>query len=189
MTIGDLKAVIQSDTTIAPQTQILYHNGRELSDDSQTLGQCQIKEDDMLALLVRPPPGSRGGPSRQVRSGQTGGNAQGGRRSGQDPEFLRLQALGDPRILQQIRTVNPELADAVQDPTRFKRVLEEMEKENEARDAEKQRKLAQLNEDPFNPESQATIEEMIREDRVRENLQDAFDYNPEGSLTLETRRY
>ena len=184
MTIGDLKAVIQSDTTIAPPTQILYHNGRELSNDSQTLSQCQIKEDDMLALLVRSPRGLRGGSSRQARTGQAGAPAQSGRRQSQDPEYLRLQALGDPMVLQQIRTVNPELADAVQDPARFKQVFEDMERENEAREAEKQRKFAQLNEDPFNPESQATIEEMIREDRVRENLQDAMDYNPEGSSTF-----
>ena len=184
MTIADLKAVIQSDTNIAPPAQILYHNGRELSGDLQTLGQCQIREDDMVALLVRSPQGSSGRPSRPAQSGQTRGTAQSGRRQGgQDPELLRLQALGDPRVLQQIRSVNPELAGVVNDATRFRQVLENLETTHQDQEAEKQRELALLNEDPFNVEAQAKIEEIIRQERVMENLQDAMDYTPEGRFS------
>lgn len=187
MTLADLKAVIQSETNIAPPAQILYHNGRELSDDSQTLGQCQIRANDMLALLVRSPQASSGGPSRSARGGQTRGTAQAGRRQGgQDPEFLRLQALGDPRVLQQIRGLNPELANVVHDAPRFRQVLEQMDNTQQQKEAEKQRELALLNEDPFNVEAQAKIEEIIRQERVMENLQDAMDYTPEGTSSLRT---
>lgn len=181
MTIADLKAVIQSDTNLAPPTQILYHNGREISNDSQTLDQCQIKENDMLALLVRRPQQSSGGSSRPAQSSQTRGSAQAGRRQGpQDPEALRLQALGDPRVLQQIRSVHPELANVVQDAARFRQVLENLERTQQEQEAAKQRELALLNEDPFNVEAQEKIAEIIRQERVMENLQQAMDYTPEG---------
>ena len=181
MAIADLKAVIQSDTDIVPSTQILYHNGRELCDDLQTLSQCQIKEGDMLALLIRRPQASGSGASRPAQAAQARDTTHAGRRQGeQDPELLRLQALGDPRVLQQIRSVNPDLASAVQDPARFRHVLQNMERTTQEHEAQKHREMALLNEDPFNIEAQAKIEEIIRQERVMENLQDAMDYTPEG---------
>lgn len=185
MTLADLKVVIQSETNLAPPAQILYHNGRELSDDSQTLSQCQIKEDDMLALLVRLPRASSSGPSRSAQGGQTRGTAPAGRRQGgQDPEPLRLQALGDPRVLQQIRSLNPDLANAVPDAARFRQLLEHTNSTHQQKEADKQRELALLNEDPFNVDAQEKIEEIIRQERVMENLQDAMDYTPEGRFSL-----
>lgn len=184
MTLADLKVVIQSETNVAPPAQILYHNGLELSDDSQTLSQCQIKEDDMLALLVGPR-ASSSGPSRPAQGGQTRGTAPASRRQGgQDPEPLRLQALGDPRVLQQIRSLNPELANAVPDAARFRQLLEHTNSTHQQKEAEKQRELALLNEDPFNVDAQEKIEEIIRQERVMENLQDAMDYTPEGRFSL-----
>ncbi len=142
----------------------------------------------MLAMLVRSPQVSRGGPSRAAQGGQRRGTAQAGRRqNGQDPELLRLQALGDPRVLQQIRSIHPELANVVHDAARFGQVLQQVENTQQKKEAEKQRELALLNEDPFNVEAQAKIEEIIRQDRVMENLQAAMDYNPEGRPSLWTQ--
>ena len=142
----------------------------------------------MLALLVRSSQGSSGGPSRPAQATQARGTAQTGRRQGgQDPELLRLQALGDPRVLQQIRSVNPELASVVQDPARFRQVLQNMERTTQEQEAQKHREMALLNEDPFNVEAQAKIEELIRQERVMENLQDAMDYTPEGRPYLRIR--
>lgn len=183
MTIADLKAVIQSDSHISSQAQVLYHNGNELQDDSTQLGQANIKQDDMLGLLVRnqrsqPRPVNRtvGGTSQPNPRGPT--SRSGG--SGSDAEMLRLQALGNPVILNQIRAQNGDLANAVNDSSSFSQIYEQMLRQQEENEAEKHRELALLNADPFNAEAQGKIEEMIRQERVIENLQHAMDHTPEG---------
>lgn len=185
MTIADLKAAIHSDTNVPPPYQRLFHEGRELRDDTKTLRECGIAEDNVLGMLVlnsapvapagpppshspargHPPPAARGPPRRA---------------SEPDPEMIRLQALGNPRILAQIRATNPDLAGAVTDPRRFRDVWQTMQRRMEEIEEEKQRELALLNADPFNPDAQRKIEETIRQERVMENLQDAMDHTPEG---------
>ncbi|KAL8829204.1 MAG: hypothetical protein Q9170_006273 [Blastenia crenularia] len=183
MTIADLKAVIESDSHIPSQAQILYHNGNELQDNSMQLGQANIQPDDMLGLLVRnqrsqPRPGNRstGSTSQTNTRGQTGRASS----SGGDAEMLRLQALGNPVILNQIRAQNQDLANAVHDSSRWSQVYDQMMRQHEENEAQKQRELALLNADPFNVEAQAKIEEMIRQERVIENLQHAMDHTPEA---------
>ena len=190
MTIADLKAYIQSDTNVAPVAQCLFFNGQELRDDTRTLEQCQVKENDMLGLLVRDPRAQASG-ARRVGQGQArvtpqAGPSQSGRSApGEpDPEMIRLRALAEPAILDQIRSQNPDLADAVQDKDRFRQAWVAMAQQAHEREAEKQRELALLNDDPFNVQAQAKIEEMIRQQRVEENLQNALDYTPEGRSPL-----
>ena len=193
MTTADLKAVIQSDTSIPQARQVLYYNGQHLTEDTKTLGQMQLKEGDMLAMLVQAP--STQGPSNRTGQTQATGAPQTGRardsrgggatpqreRQRAGPEELRLQALGDPRALEQLRRQVPELADAVQDPRRFQRMWDDLARNQEEAERAKQREMALLNEDPFNVEAQAKIEEIIRQEAVMENLQHAVDYNPEGT--------
>ena len=188
MTIGDLKAVIAGDTNIESAEQILYHNGQELQDNSLSLEQVDIKQDDMLGLLVRsqrsqPRPTNRA-PGRTAPNNPRGG---GGRGPGSvaDAEMARLQALGNPGILNQIRAQNQELADAVHDQSRWSQIYDRMMRQQQDIEAQKQRELALLNADPFNVEAQAKIEEMIRQERVIENLQHAMDHTPEGMISFQ----
>lgn len=104
----------------------------------------------------------------------------GRRRRGPDPEMMRLRMLGDPRMLAEIRNSNPELAGVVQDPRRFGEVWDQVQRQQEETELQKQREIAALNEDPFNLEAQAKIEEIIRHEAVMENLQNALEHNPEG---------
>lgn len=189
MTIADLKAVVQSDTNLPAKTQAIYHNGRELRDERQTLEQCQVKQDDILEMLVKDPQ-SLAAQAQGPGQGEASASAQGARgqrarppTTGIDPEMIRLRALGDAETLAQLRNQAPPLADAVSDPTRFRQAWETMKQQEQEREDAKQREYTLLNEDPFNVEAQAKIEEMIREQQVAENLQNALDYNPEGRFS------
>ena len=57
-----------------------------------------------------------------------------------------------------------------------------MKRQEQEAERERQNQIALLNDDPFNVEAQKKIEELIRQDRVIENLQHAYEHNPEGEL-------
>ncbi|KAI9714659.1 MAG: hypothetical protein M1812_006324 [Candelaria pacifica] len=107
-------------------------------------------------------------------------SSAGSGRTGPDPEMMRLQILGDPRMRQEIQNQNPELANVVENPERFREVWNSLQRQQAEADLNRQREFARLNEDPFNLENQTKIEEMIRQEAVMENLQNALEHNPEA---------
>ena len=190
MTVGDLKAVIQSDTNVSPPLQHMFYNGQPLQDLNKTLKDCQIKENDMLSMMVQPaapppnlrrPQGQGQNPAARPGSRTTprGQAAQNDPRN-PDPEMIRLQALGNSAILEQLKSHDPELANAVSDPGLFRQIWQDMVNRRMQAEAERDREVRALEEDPFNADAQAKIEEMIRQERVMENLQEALDHTPEG---------
>ena len=185
MTIADLKGYIESETNITATAQRIYYGNRELVDDSQTLQQCGMTHDSMLGVQIRNPQAPSHGSSNPVRA-QRRGPAPAGPRQGAptDPEMIRLQAMGNPNILATIRASDPELANAVQDPARFQQIFEEKLRQRVEMDAEIQRRNDLLSADPFNVDAQREIEEMIRQEGVIENLQNAMEHNPEGIFLL-----
>lgn len=190
MNVETLRSSIQAETRIDPSAQHLYHNGVLITDNTKTMEQLQIGDGDMLALHVRDMRGSTGIPaaggsgtsssSRPPAAAQPG-PARSGRPAGQaDPEVIRLQILGNPSYRAELQRTQPHLASVVDDPVRFAAAFSEVT-DRERRDRmERQRQIAALNADPFDIEAQAKIEEIIRQERVMENLQNAMEHNPEG---------
>ena len=132
----------------------------------------------MLAVLIRrradPAPARRSQPNASASGSAP---AQGG----PDPEAVRLQVLGNPQTQENLRKSRPDMYAAMNDPARWRQAFD-MERRREAEaDRERQQQIALLNEDPFNIEAQKKIEEIIRQDRVIENLQHAYEHNPEGT--------
>ncbi|PGH27965.1 hypothetical protein AJ80_00219 [Polytolypa hystricis UAMH7299] len=189
MTLADLKAVIQSDTNFPPSAQHIFHNNRLITDDSRTLSQVGVTEDDMLGMHIRM---NETQPQQSTPVRPSVGNAapQPGLSRRQqmlpDPETLRLHMLGDPRVLEGVRRQNPQLADAAENPQRFGEVLRQQQRAEAEAEAAKEARIAMLNADPFNPDAQRAIEEMIRENAVMENLQTAMEHTPEafGRVTM-----
>ncbi|KAL6717209.1 DNA damage-inducible protein 1 [Lecanora helva] len=169
MTVEDLKSYIESETGVKSMDQRIIHNNQELADGSKTLQECHIIEDSMLGMLIRP---------KERRQGNAGPRrpAQG---PPEDPETFRLQILGHPGGLAQLQARSPELANAVHDPERFRRTWEELKQRQANLEAERQRRQDMLAADPFDVDAQREIEEMIREEQVMENLQNAVEHNPE----------
>ena len=164
-------------------SQHIYKNGQLLTDESKTLQQLNIVDGDMLALRIRDMWGSTGVPqgastaaSEQQQSHRA---AAAGSAMAQDPEVIRLQFLGDPRLRSEVERMNPQLAAAIDNPQQFAQIFRSTaDRQEDARRA-RIREIEALNNDEFNPEAQARIAEMIRQERVMENLQNAMEYNPE----------
>jgi len=195
MTLADLKVIIQSETKIAPEYLHIFYNGQPLRDDSKTLAQLSIGEGENLLMAVRDPrvpTRQRGGQQQQqAATGRGIGIGRGGNpptrsRRGPDPETLRLNIIGDPRVRAAVRQQNPDLADAADDPQRFRDTMSAMQRREDEEQARRDAEIAMLNADPFNLENQRKIEEIIRQEAVMENLQNAMEHNPEGESTLPT---
>lgn len=175
MTVSTLRESIQGESNIPATSQHIYHNGRLINEDNKTMEELQIADGEMLAVHVRDMRGSTGVPDQPRRQ-------QPRRRQGneQDPELIRLQVLGNPALRQQLLRQAPELAAAVEDPQRFAQIFRDSQDREQRERLERQREIERLNDDPFNIENQKKIEEMIRQERVMENLQNAMEHNPEG---------
>lgn len=187
MTVDTLRSSIQAETRIDPTAQHIYHNGQLIADGAKTMEELHIADGDMLALHVRDMRGSSGIPtpagaasaSAAARPAQPQGQQQ--RRPEQDPELVRLQILGDTRLRAEIQRQQPELSAALEDPQRFAELFNASYDRERRERYERQQMINRLNEDPFDVEAQARIEEMIRQERVMENLQNAMEHNPEGT--------
>lgn len=173
MSIDDLKGYLESETGVKSPDQRIYFNNQELADGSKTLQQCQIVEDSMIGMQVK----SKGRGPQNVGSNRPAQNRA------PDPEMYRLRVLGNPAELAQLRARMPELADAVQDPVRFRQTFEELLRRQTQLETERQRRQDLLAADPYNVDAQREIEEMIREEAVMENLQNAVEHNPEGMIS------
>lgn len=104
-----------------------------------------------------------------------------------DIDRMRLQILGDPRLMSQLRASNPELATAAeQSPERFAQLMRTFQQQQQASALQRRQDEELLHSDPFDIEAQRRIEEHIRKERVWENMQHAIEFSPEsfGRVTM-----
>lgn len=187
MTLHDLKAIVHGDTNIPPASQHFYYNNKVITDSSQTLEQMDIHEGDMLGMAVQDPVQlARRRRQEEDSPGRPTARPAQRQREGADPERLRLHLMGDPRVLGQVQRDDPKLADAAENKEQFHALWNQRQRDKAQVQAEKEAELALHNADPFNLEVQAKIEEMIRLERVSENVQKALEDNPEsfGRVTM-----
>ncbi|KAH9876899.1 DNA damage-inducible protein 1 [Plenodomus lingam] len=164
-TVKDLKGFIEADTGLPATTQSIYLNGKAVAHDTQTLEAAGIRDGEMLAVMIRRNPTPRtGGPRLPAQP---------------DPEGVRQHILMNPSSQNDLRTRDPELGAALNDPVRWRETFAMRQRQADEAERERQNQIALLNEDPFNVEAQRKIEDLIRQDRVVENLQKAYDENPE----------
>jgi DNA damage-inducible protein 1 len=96
-------------------------------------------------------------------------------------EALRRQISSDPEQMAALRAKNPALAAAVADPPRFLAAWMESVDKLDREKAEREKEIRLLNQDPFNSDAQKKIQDMIRREKIQENLQYALENNPAGT--------
>ena len=200
LTVGDLKALMEAESSIPPHEMQLVHNMNKLSDSERTLESYQVKDGDVIIIerLVLPQQQELthsvgGAPSIdwsqvQVPNDQSGSRAQShgtgtGPLSRVDQLWAELQS--SPAAILQLQSTNPPLADALTkgDVAAFRRLLAEQE---ERRQEWERERIRMLNADPLDPTYQQRIAETIRKDNVEQNMLTAMEYNPEsfGLVTM-----
>ena len=173
-TVKDLKGFIEAETNLPAPSQGIYLNGQPVSQETQTLENVGIRDGEMLAVIVRQNRQQPQQPaaSRPAPVGQS------------DPEAVRQQVLRNPQVQAELRQRDPELLAIMNDADRWREAFASRQNSAQNAERERQNQIALLNEDPFNVEAQRKIEDIIRQERVVENLEKAYNENPEGmSLT------
>ena len=179
MTLEAVKGFVQEETQIPPSAQNFVHNGRPIANTNQTLTALGINEGDLLSLIVRANP--QASHQRQQPRQQNAQRGQGSAPSGMpDAETLRLQILNDQGLLAQVQERDPDLAGAVHNSDAFRQLFEQRQQAQADSQREKEQAMALLDSDPFNAEAQGKIEEIIRQERVMENMKKALEENPES---------
>ncbi|KAG8824428.1 DNA damage-inducible protein 1 [Serendipita sp. 399] len=160
MEMENIMALLEAECGIPVSEQSISYEGRDLDDPKKTVAQCGVKGDALILLR------------RKV--------VVAGRSTEQDAEMMRLQVLGDPGLMAQLRATQPELAQAAtSDPARFASLLRQLRAMQTQAEAQKQRETELLNSDPYDAAAQQRIEEAIRQEAVMENLHHALEYSPE----------
>ncbi|KAF4619329.1 hypothetical protein D9613_004886 [Agrocybe pediades] len=169
MELENVMALLEAESGIPVSEQALHYEGRELSNPKSTIRGLGVQGENAMIVL-----------RRKVAS-------VGGRTIEQDAEMMRLQLLGDPTLMAQLREAQPELADAAQNNSaRFAELLRATRERQMSAELLQQQEIARLNADPFDVEAQRKIEEAIRQQAVAENMEHALEYSPEsfGRVTM-----
>lgn len=180
LSVGDLKNFVTAETQIEPTSQQFYLNNQVLQDDTKSLEDAGVRDGDLIAMLMSRPQQNNMGAQRRGPQQGTARGARGPANNTEEIESTRLSILGNPAAMSQIAEQRPALHAAINDPNRFREVWMDMIRDDTERERERNEQMRLLNEDPFNIEAQQKIEEIIRQEKVQENLQFAYEHNPEG---------
>ena len=170
LTINDLKEFITAETSIPASAQILSVNGRPLTNNTQTLQAAGIQDDDMLAVAARQPQQAQRQPAPASSNQAPSENQQ--------IEQARQQILGQPQHLERLRNQTPELANAINDPTRFRELFLASRRAQEAQLRTEQQRLARLDDD-VNEENQEEIYKRIQQQNIEAEYERTMEENPE----------
>ena len=185
MTLEDFQAYIQAEFDISPQDQSLKHNGKPLSGSDKSLEDLGLNNDD-LVLLGKTSVGSTTASSgSSVTANSNNSNAV-----DFQIEAMRTQFLSNPQLNSQLRQSNPQLHSTLNNPAEFKNsVIGSLQQfQNGATpglyNPQQQEQLSRLQDNPDDPESQSRILEMIRQERIDENMQLAYEIAPESFTSV-----
>jgi DNA damage-inducible protein 1 len=167
LTLDDFKAYLEAETGIDPSHQILKYNGHLLH-DNKLLAELGISDNDLIAVAKMNSLAPTSAPTSAPPSHD-------------QFEVARQQLLANRQLADQLTSTNPELASVLHDPNRFKQLmLEQMNSQYGLQ----QQELQKLQQNPDDPESQAKILDLIRQEQIEENMKLAYDITPESFASV-----
>lgn len=167
--LDDFKAYLQSETGIDPAQQVLKHNNKSLH-ENKLLSELNIKDNDLIVVgLLRNVASSSPAVPNHLDT---------------QFEMARQQLLSNSNLLQQIKVTNPDIESIVHDPARFKQLMLDMQNQHNSASVAQQEELKKLEQNPDDPQAQARILELIRQEQIDENYKLAYDITPESFATV-----
>ncbi|OWZ34230.1 DNA damage-inducible protein 1 [Cryptococcus neoformans C23] len=174
--IQDIINIIEATADLPPAVIVLTSDaGTPLTDPTRTLESYGLNGETATILLTPTGPPVASSSSIPFPDADA------------DIERMRLQALGNPSLMNDLRERDPETFAAIQGGTQsFKKALQMAQSRQRDAEFEKQRQIEALNADPYDIDAQKKIEEAIRMEAVLENMQHAMEYSPEsfGNVTM-----
>lgn len=188
-TVENLKAIVEAEVGIPIAQQRLFHNNAELSVNTKELKDHNVSPGDVLMLVpAQAPPQPAQGRQRAAAPPNTPPalalNPDG---SAVAPAALVQHLKQDPRYMQTLEATNPQLAKLIRDED-LAGLQDELRRVHQLNLAERERLQAEsalMEADPFDPEAQRKIEEMINQKNIEENLAAALEHSPEVFGTVE----
>lgn len=178
--LSTLTAILEAETGVPAAVQRLTLGTRALQ-PSQTLGAQGVAGGDLIMLSMAPT--ARGPALPQHASSLRSLLRPDG--SAEDPGALLRVLASNPHAMAQLP---PDLARAVResDVPAFQDQMRRLMAERARADEEEARFARLAAQDPFNPDVQARLEEVIRQKNVGENFEAALEHNPEafGHITM-----
>ncbi|KAI3433961.1 hypothetical protein D9Q98_003763 [Chlorella vulgaris] len=178
--IATLKAVLEAETGLAADQQILVHNGRPLG-GSGTLASLGLQPDDLIMMHHRSAvqqaaatsgpsaPAAPANPTAMLPDGSVANPAAlmemlRGQQDNLPPGLRAAVQAGDlAKMQEELRGLRAATLHAQEEERRFQRMAAE---------------------DPFNPEIQRRMLEAIEQKNVSENYENALEYNPEAFASV-----
>ncbi|CAF1604019.1 unnamed protein product [Adineta ricciae] len=170
LSLKDLKAVIEaeSDFGIKADEMSLFYEGKLLPDENKTLEQCKFSDYDLITC-------QRSRSAESLNNGASGGARR--NLNPRDPRQLFEMLRSNPEMLQQIRQNSPQVADAVQRGDFDTFIQHVAARSPEMQQQMELERLASL--DPFDPEVQRRIHDIINMQNVQDNMEHAVEHAPE----------
>lgn len=181
MCLADLKAYI--DTESGALSRTLMYDGEVMQGDARELKEWELKDDDMIAVVVDEQPTQT---QTQIQSGPAGTSGGDLERFYGDIERVRQQLLRDEVLRRGVEQKYPQLVSVLNDPEMFRNTMIQVEKARVEEEDQRRKELKRLQDDPYNEESQRRILEMIQQEAIIDNLNTALEYSPEvfGTVTM-----
>ncbi|KAE8784159.1 DNA damage-inducible protein 1 [Hordeum vulgare] len=167
--VENLKALLEVETQVPLQQQLLQFNGKEMS-NSEKLSAIGVHDGDLVMLVA-----SNIRPSQDIMRLNPDGSAV-------NPQAFQQHIRGDSQLMAQLLQNDPSLAQAILggDITELQNILRSHHQQRLQLKRKQEEELALLYADPFDVEAQKKIEAAIRQKGIDENWEAAIEHNPEA---------
>jgi DNA damage-inducible protein 1 len=168
--VENLKALLEVETRVPLQQQVLHFNGREMTNNAEKLSAIGVHDGDLVMMVA-----SSNRTSEDFMRVNPDGSAV-------NPQAFQQHIRGNSQLMAQLLQNDPSLAQAIlgDDITELQNILRSHHQQRLQHKRKQEEELALLYADPFDVEAQKKIEAAIRQKGIDENWEAAIEHNPEA---------